>query len=94
MLTVKIFGKPDCELCKNTIHKFEYFLDHWGVADGVEVEYFDMTSPDGLTEAMMHDASAVPTTVIFDEAGKELARWEGAVPPSSEFKPLVTGGSA
>jgi len=94
MLMVKVFGKQGCELCKNTVHKFQFFLERWGLADGVEVEFLDMGTPEGLAEAMMHDASAVPTTVILNEAGEEQARWEGAVPPSSEFKPIIAGESA
>lgn len=93
MLTVKVFGKRDCELCKNAIHKFEYFMRHWGIEDGVDVHFVDMDTEEGLADAMMHDAAKVPTTVILSESGEELARWEGVVPPSEEFKPVIAGGS-
>ncbi|MFC1567164.1 hypothetical protein ACFL4A_04935, partial [bacterium] len=85
MTTIKIFGKQDCELCKNVKEKFDVFLSRWEKKDEVELYFYDLDTPDGLTEAAMLNATDVPTTII-EKAGTELARWEKKAPLSQEFK--------
>ncbi|MFC1546533.1 hypothetical protein ACFL4O_02310 [bacterium] len=85
MVTIKIFGKQDCDACKSTKGKFDLFLSRWGKTDTVEVIFFDMDTVEGLTEAAMLDAVDVPTTII-EKQGKEVARWEKKVPMSNDFK--------
>lgn len=85
-MKVKIFGKPTCPVCKEMLKKFHIFLPKWGVGDKVEVLYYDLDTPDGLTEAAYYNALDVPVIIIEDEE-KEVARWSGRAITSSEFKP-------
>lgn len=85
-LEVKVFGKPGCEFCKTTVKKFETFFKRWEVdQEKVILKFFDMETVDGLAEGAFYSVVKIPSTVI--EAGEDVvARWDGTVPVSSEFK--------
>ena len=85
-MTVKIFGKDSCAICKAMKEKFRIFLERWNVADKVKVLYQSVDTVDGLTEAAMADATNVPA-IIIEKNGQELARWTGRAVESKEFKP-------
>ena len=86
MMKVKVFGKPGCEFCKTTMKKFEIFLNLWKITDKVELAFFDMETVDGLAEGAFLAVSNIPTSII-ELDGQVLARWDGKVPVSEEFKP-------
>jgi len=83
-MKVKIFGKKDCNLCKASISKFKFFLDKWELAERIELAFYDLDTVDGLTEGSLLDALEVPT-IILEEDGVEIARWEKRIPRSDEF---------
>lgn len=85
-LEVKVFGKPGCEFCKTTMKKFETFFSRWQIDPAkVKLNFFDMETVDGLSEGAFYSVVKIPSTVI--EKGSEvLARWDGQVPLSEEFK--------
>lgn len=85
-MLVKIFGKDSCDVCKAMLEKFKVFLKHWNIAEKVNVLYYSIDTVDGLTEAMLQDATNVPV-VIIERDGQELARWTGRAVESREFKP-------
>ena len=85
-MKVKVFGKPGCEFCKTTMRKFETFFTLWKIMDKVELSFFDMETVDGLAEGAFLSVSKVPTSIIEND-GQVLARWDGKVPVSEEFKP-------
>jgi hypothetical protein len=85
-MKVKVFGKPGCEFCKTTMKKFEIFLSLWKITDKVELSFFDMETVDGLAEGAFLSVAKIPTSVIERE-GQVVARWDGKVPVSEEFKP-------
>jgi len=85
-MKVKVFGKPGCEFCKTTMKKFETFLDLWKISDKVNLSFFDMETADGLAEGAFLSVSKIPTSII-ERDGQVLARWDGKVPVSEEFKP-------
>ncbi len=87
MILIKIFGKQNCDACKNTKEKFNLFLSKWESKEKIEIKFIDLDTVDGLTEGAMDDATDVPTTII-ERDGKEIARWRGKVPLSQEFKPF------
>lgn len=63
--------------------KFETFFSRWG--SDAPLAFFDMETVDGLAEGAFYSVTKIPSTVI--ERGEEvLARWDGKVPLSSEFK--------
>ncbi len=84
-MKVKVFGKPGCEFCKTTMKKFETFFDVWKIRDKVELSFFDMETVDGLAEGAFLSVAKIPTSII-EKDGQVLARWDGKVPVSEEFK--------
>lgn len=91
-MQVKIFGRTDCEACKATKEKFEFFTQRWGVRDATEIVFYDMDTVDGLAESAMHDVGSIPTTIIYD-GDRELARWDGVVPESRQFREFFVDGA-
>jgi arsenate reductase-like glutaredoxin family protein len=87
MFKIKIFGKQNCDACKNTKEKFNLFLNQWNKKDLAEIEFFDLDTIEGLTEANFLDATNVPTTII-EQDGKEIKRWAGVVPLSKDFREI------
>jgi glutaredoxin len=86
MVEVKVFGKPGCEYCKTTVKKFETFFDRWNIdKNQAPLSFFDMEQVDGLAEGAFYSVSKIPATII-EKDGRILARWDGAVPKSEEFK--------
>ena len=85
-MKVKVFGKKDCAKCETTKNKFEHFIEKNKYQDGAILEFFDMDSVDGNAEGAYHDVLKIPTTIIEKE-NEVLARWDGEVPNSAEFKP-------
>jgi len=85
-MEIKVFGKPNCEFCKTTMKKFETFLARWNVPpDKAALKFFDMETVDGLTEGAFYGVTKIPSTVIENEQAV-IARWDGKVPLSEEFK--------
>ncbi len=87
MKQVFLFGKPDCQVCKDTREKLMYFKEKNNFA--ATIEYYDMETVDGLTEGAFHEVEEIPTVIIFDDK-KELARWVKKPPVSEEFLPYLT----
>ena len=85
-MKVKVFGKPGCEFCKTTMKKFETFLTLWKITDKVDLAFFDMETVDGLAEGAFLSVAKIPTSII-EHDGNVLARWDGKVPVSEDFKP-------
>jgi len=85
-MQVKVFGKPGCEFCKTTVKKFETFLNRWKVPrEKVLLEFFNMETVDGLAEGAFYGVTKIPSAIIEKEEAV-LARWDGRVPLSEEFK--------
>ena len=85
-MKVKVFGKPGCEFCKTTMKKFETFLALWKINDKVNLSFFDMETVDGLAEGAFLGVTKIPTSII-ELNGNVVARWDGKVPVSEDFKP-------
>jgi len=83
-MKVKIFGKRDCNICKASLRKLKFFLDKWELAERIELAFYDLDTVDGLSEGSFLDALEVPT-IILEEDGVEIARWEKRIPRSDEF---------
>ena len=91
-MRVKIFGKKECNLCKASLRKFQFFLDKWELTERITVAFYDLDTVDGLTEGSLLDALEVPTIVLEDD-GVEVARWEKRVPRSDEFGEILISKS-
>ena len=84
-MKVKIFGKKECAKCETTKNKFSHFIEKNNFKDSAALEFHDMDTVDGLAEGAYHDVLKIPTTVI-EKQQKILARWDGEVPKSEDFK--------
>ena len=82
---IKVFGKKDCAKCETTKNKFDHFINKNGYSNKAILEFHDMDTIDGIAEGAFHDVLKIPTTVI-EEQDAVLARWDGEVPRSEEFK--------
>jgi len=91
-MKVKIFGKKECNLCKASVKKFQFFLDKWELAERVELAFYDLETVDGLAEGSLLDALEVPT-IILEKDGVEIARWEKRIPRSDEFGKIFVSKS-
>ena len=89
-MRVDVFGKEECAKCRTTKNKLNHFLKKWGLDGKVEIQYFDMDSEEGIAEGAFRDVGQIPT-IIVEDGGKDLARWEGVVPDSDEVKSALTG---
>lgn len=88
-LQVRIFGKPDCELCKSTQRKVEFFLSKWNLRERVPLLFHDITTVEGLTEGAFLNATEIPSTLVT-AGGAVVARWEATIPPSEELRRALT----
>ncbi|MBU0574613.1 MAG: thioredoxin family protein [Candidatus Margulisiibacteriota bacterium] len=85
-MEIKVFGKDGCEFCKTTVKKFETFLKRWGINETeAKLSFINMSTVDGLAEGAFYSVSKIPATVI-EKSGEQIARWDGKVPLSEEFK--------
>ena len=85
---IKIFGKQNCAKCKTTKSKIEFFINKWNLTNILRISFLDMDSVEGLTEAAMNDVLDIPVTILEKE-GNVVARWDGEVPNSEEFKTYI-----
>jgi hypothetical protein len=56
------------------------------VKDGYNVEYFDLSTVDGLAEGAYHSVMGAPTLLLVDDEDQELAEWRGVVPSPEEIR--------
>lgn len=74
MLKMKVFWQKDCPNCpkaKEIGEKLEKEL---------EVQYCDVDTVDGLTEACLYQVMSTPSLVVIDEKGEEIESWKGILP--------------
>ena len=74
MLKMKVFWQKDCPNCpraKEIGKKLEKEL---------EVQYCDVDTVDGLTEACLYQVMSTPSLVVIDEKGEEIESWKGILP--------------
>lgn len=83
---VKIFTKKDCPRCPQAKAVGEFLKGR-----GVQVEYFDLDTADGLAEAAFYNVQATPTILVEDTEEKVIAIWAGSVPQLKEVEKLVSG---
>lgn len=84
-MIVKIFWQDKCSNCppaKQIGKKLE--------ERGVAVEYLDIQSIDGMSEALFYKILASPSIVVSDGNG-EIASWRGNVPTVEEILGAMNG---
>lgn len=96
-MKIRIFGKKGCAICVTTKNKFNHFLKKNNYEESITLEFHDMDTVDGMAEGAYYDVLRIPTTVV-EEKSRIIARWEGKVPKTEEFKgyivssPVLTPG--
>lgn len=85
-MKVKIFGKNGCAKCLATKNKFEFFISKWDFGDRIKILFHDMDTVEGMAEGAYYDVLHIPTTVL-EKDNVSIARWEGQVPESEDFRP-------
>ena len=78
-INLLVFWKPGCAKCpaaKELGKEFE--------AEGVGVNYLNISEPEGLSEAAMHGIMGTPSLVVVDDSGSEVASWKSEVPEKDD----------
>ena len=83
-MEIWVFGREQCPNCKQAKQSVSDFLSRNGIAGSVKQVYYDMDTVDGLAEGAFNDVRSIPTTIVHDE-GRNVARWDGVVPPPEEL---------
>lgn len=83
---VKIFTKKGCPRCPQAKAIGELLKRR-----GIQVEYFDLDTADGLAEAAFYNVQATPTILVEDTEERVIAIWAGNVPQLKEVEGLVSG---
>ena len=84
-MRIDVYGKPDCARCKSTKAKIGHYLSKWGIAERVAVQFIDMDTADGMAMGAFNDVGQIPVTIVYDDQGRKLSRWDETVPPSDEL---------
>jgi len=81
-MIVKIFwqeGCPHCPTAKNLGKDLEN--------KGIKVEYYDIKTVDGLTEATFFNVMSTPSFAITDD--NEIRVWKGKIPETEELNSML-----
>lgn len=87
-MEIKLFGKKGCSKCSSTKNKIGYLLKKWNLEEKIRFSYFDLDNLRGLTEGAYYGVRKMPTTIISSRE-RELARFEGKIPHSSELEEKI-----
>lgn len=79
-MKIKIFTKKTCPKCPPAKELGEELINR-----GAEVIYYDMETPDGLTEASMFNVMATPTIILVNDNDEEEKSFRGSVPKIEEI---------
>lgn len=87
-MKIKVFGKRNCAKCETVKNKIGHFLKKNECADKVSVEFQDMDTVEGMAEGAYYDVLKIPTS-IFEKGGEIIARWDGEVPLTEDFRKYI-----
>lgn len=79
-MLIKIFVSDKCPNCPPSKELGERLE-----SEGLNVEFHNINTPDGLAESLMHNVLSTPSTVILNEE-KEVASFLGKTPGVEEVK--------
>jgi glutaredoxin len=80
---LEIFWKKDCPNCPKAkeIGKI--------LSPLVEVQYFDIDTVDGLSEACLKNVMSTPTIVLMDSDNHEIESWRGLIPELDHIRDKI-----
>ena len=85
MGSIKIFTKTECPKCP-AAKEIGGILQQ----EGLQVNYYDLETPNGLAEAAFYSVLSTPTIIIEDEDEKILAGWRGSTPTLQEIQGVIS----
>jgi glutaredoxin len=62
-LKIKIFTQPSCPNCPQAKKLGQELL-----SQGADVEFYDIKTPEGLTESIMHNILSTPSIIILENS--------------------------
>ena len=83
-MKVKIFWKKDCPHCPRA-KKIGEMIDNT-----IEVQYCDIDTVEGLSEACMLNVLSTPTIILVDNDNNQLECWRGVVPELDHIKEKIS----
>lgn len=84
-MTLKIFTQPNCPKCP-AAKKLGEEIEKEGK---IKVEWFDITTVDGMAEASFYSVLSTPGLILVDDKGEEIAGWRGKVPTKAEIEKRI-----
>jgi glutaredoxin len=84
MGSIKIFTKAECPKCP-AAKEIGSILQR----EGLQVNYYDLETPDGLAEAAFYSVLSTPTIIIEDQDERILAGWRGSIPTLQEIQGVI-----
>ena len=82
-MKLKVFTQPSCPHCPAA----KEFAEK--IKDKIDVEYFDINTANGLTEASMFGVMSTPALVLVDNDENDLERWITDIPTETEFETKI-----
>lgn len=83
-MKIKIFWKKDCPNCPQAKSIGEL------VKDEIKVQYCNIDTVDGLSEACMLNVMSTPTIVLVDNENNELEAWRGMIPKIENIREKIS----
>jgi glutaredoxin len=84
MGSIKIFTKAECPKCP-AAKEIGSILQQ----EGLQVNYYDLETPDGLAEGAFYSVLSTPTIIIEDQDERILAGWRGSIPTLQEIQGVI-----
>ena len=84
-MVLKIFTSPTCPKCPPA-KKLGKEIKKEGE---IKVEWFDISTVDGLAEASFYSVLFTPSLVLVNKAGKEIAGWRGQAPKKNVVEDVI-----
>lgn len=84
MGSIKIFTKTECPKCP-AAKEIGGILQQ----EGLQVNYYDLETPDGLAEAAFYSVLSTPTIIVEDQDERILAGWRGSIPTLQEIQGVI-----
>jgi thioredoxin-like negative regulator of GroEL len=79
-MEVKLFVREDCPECPAARAACE------GISN---LSVYDVNDIRGIAEASLLGVASVPTIVVVDSAGREVAAWRGTAPDPSDLRAVL-----
>lgn len=79
-MKIKIFIQDNCPNCPSAKKSAKRLKK-----DGFNVEVYNISTVDGLTESLLHDVLSVPSIVVVNDNDTEIKSWRVGLPTIDEL---------